>query len=164
MYKKKLTILCPNFCWSGGLVNMDLIDISFQSIRGREQKSRSVLLTLLGYKRKWKKVSSVSLTDSRVWDCLFAAAVVSTFFWGHLKKKICLSCLRPGKIWTSLFSYRDKLEAWKFRYGKCSFNTFEDANNIDADKAVWMHSLITAKNVHVSGQTDFLVMWGTESF
>ena len=32
--------------------------------------------------------SSVSLADDRVWDCLSATAVVSTFFWGHLNENL----------------------------------------------------------------------------
>ena len=75
---------------------------------------------------------------------------------GPRREKTCLRGFRQSEIQTSLLSYRDQLENGNFACSKFRYDTFQKANNKDADQTARMRRLVCAFVVRKAPKTGFL--------
>ena len=87
-----------------------------------------------------------SWTLSDIWIKLF----------GPRREKTCLRGFRQSEFQTSLTNYRDQLENKNFTCSKIIYDTFQKANNKDADQTARMRRLVCACVVRKPPKTGFL--------
>ena len=65
-------------------------------------------------------------------------------WYGPHREKTCLRCFRQSEIQTSLLSYSDYLENWKFTRSNFTYATLQKANNKGADQTARLRRLVCA--------------------